>query len=280
MRSAVITIARGRHDHLRRQRAGLARSSTPPDAHMIVAMGDPALAESLERGPVPTRVLGIDAPPGEELPLAAARNAGAAAAIADGAELLVFLDVDCIPSPALMSRYAATATHPAHADALLCGPVAYLPPAGATGYDLDRLDALAAPHAARPRPVDGEVLVAEDRRLFWSLSFAVRASTWAKCGGFCAEYVGYGGEDTDFAELAHSAGIGMRWVGGATAHHQHHPVSAPPVEHVASIVRNARIFHRRWGWWPMTGWLEAFAERGLVDFDADAGWRERQGCAA
>jgi hypothetical protein len=59
----------------------------------------------------------------------------------------------------------------------------------------------------------------------------------------------------------------MRWVGGAHAFHQFHPVSDPPVEHLHDIVRNAEIFHQRWGWWPMEGWLTAFHERGLITRD-------------
>ena len=33
------------------------------------------------------------------------------------------------------------------------------------------------------------------------------------------------------------------------------------------IVRNARIFHRRWGWWPMHGWLAGFEQAGLITRD-------------
>ena len=32
-----------------------------------------------------------------------------------------------------------------------------------------------------------------------------------------------------------------------------------------------RVFADRWGWWPMQGWLDAFAERGLVRREG-AGW--------
>ncbi|MGZ5403789.1 MAG: glycosyltransferase family 2 protein, partial [Nocardioides sp.] len=82
--------------------------------------------------------------------------------------------------------------------------------------------------------------------------------------------VGYGAEDTDFAQRARRAGATMWWVGGALAHHQWHPVSDPPVEHLDDVVRNANLFHRRWGWFPMTGWLEAFARRGLADYDGES----------
>ncbi len=37
-------------------------------------------------------------------------------------------------------------------------------------------------------------------------------------------YVGYGGEETDFAWRLEAAGIPMAWVGGAVAYHQHHAV--------------------------------------------------------
>jgi hypothetical protein len=49
------------------------------------------------------------------------------------------------------------------------------------------------------------------------------------------------------------------------------PVSAPPVEHVTDIVRNANRFRERWGWFPMQGWLDAFADLGLARPVPDAG---------
>ena len=97
-----------------------------------------------------------------------------------------------------------------------------------------------------------------------ALSFAVAADTWQRLGGFCEEYAGYGGEDTDLARSARARGIGLGCVGGARAYHQHHPVSSPPVEHLDDILRNGRLFHERWGEWPMTGWLEEFERRGLI----------------
>jgi GT2 family glycosyltransferase len=97
----------------------------------------------------------------------------------------------------------------------------------------------------------------------------VSADTWSRLGGFCEQYAGYGGEDTDFAWVAASLGVPLIWVGGAHAYHQHHPVSDPPVEHLEEIVVNARTFRRRWGRWPMAGWLDAFEERGLLIRDGD-----------
>ncbi|MFC7575494.1 glycosyltransferase family 2 protein [Klenkia terrae] len=198
----MVTVVHGRHAHLTRQLAGLARQTRPADDHVVVAMGDAQV-----RAVVGTAARVLDVPAGARLPLAAARNAGADAALAGGAELLVFLDVDCIPGPDLVARYAAAAQD----DVLDSGPVTYLP--AAADYDLATLHTLADPHPARPVPADGEVLVAEDHRLFWSLSFALTGATWTRLGGFCEEYAGYGGEDTDFAETAHAAGVPLRWVG-------------------------------------------------------------------
>ena len=106
------------------------------------------------------------------------------------------------------------------------------------------------------------MLTDADPDLFWSLSFAASAEAWRQVGGFCEDYVGYGGEDTDFAHLAWPRGLDHRWHGDARAYHQWHPVSSPPVEHLDDILRNAALFHDRWGEWPMLGWLHAFEDAG------------------
>ena len=54
-------------------------------------------------------------------------NIGALAALNEGAELLAFLDVDCIPGRSLLGRYYEAGVDLEHRDALLCGPVTYLP---------------------------------------------------------------------------------------------------------------------------------------------------------
>jgi GT2 family glycosyltransferase len=262
-RVAVVTVAHGRHAHLRLQSAGLRRSAVRPDLRVVVAMDDPGIATAA--GPGAT-VIACDsgAAGGSGLPLAHARNAGAEYALRRGADVLIFLDVDCIPGEALVERYAQVCADGLPGAALFSGPVTYLPPPPAGGYRLDGLDAMTRPHPARPAPAAGELVVADDHDLFWSLSFAVSAPTWRLLGGFCEEYTGYGGEDTDFGAVARGRGVPLVWVGGAHAYHQHHPVSDPPIEHLHDIVANARIFHRRWNRWPMTGWLDAFERAGLI----------------
>jgi GT2 family glycosyltransferase len=239
--------------------------------HIVVALGDPHVAGIVADEGSPASVLDLRV--AEPLPIARGRNHGAAAALREAAELLVFLDVDCIPDTELIGRYHDTAERPRYADALLCGPVTYLPPPDPRGYLLDELPAHIDPHPARPNPPDDEIVGTTDYALFWSLSFAVTVSTWTRIGGFCERYRGYGGEDTDFAQCAAAQGVSMHWVGGAHAFHQFHPTADPPVQHVDDIVRNARVFHRRWGWWPMQGWLAGFEQAGMIS--RDAGGRPR-----
>jgi N-acetylglucosaminyl-diphospho-decaprenol L-rhamnosyltransferase len=265
---AVVTIVHGRKDHLRAQHASLARG-TAPGHYVVTAMGDPAVRSwRPSAGPAPD-VVEVPAQAGM-LPLAAARNAAADRALAGGADVLVFLDVDCLAGPSLVQAYADAARD--RPDVLWSGPVTYLPPPGPDGYPLDRLDDLDAPHPARPAPAPGERRLGGDRDLFWSLSFALHADGWRRSGGFCETYVGYGAEDTDFAAVATSAGLTLGWLGDARAYHQHHPTSSPPVQHLADILRNGAIFRRRWGRWPMEGWLLEFERLGLVERE-DGEWR-------
>ncbi|MGN6379606.1 MAG: glycosyltransferase family 2 protein [Gaiellales bacterium] len=187
--------------------------------------------------------------------------------------MLVFLDVDCIPDHELIAAYAAAAkATSSERPAVFCGPVGYLPPLTATSVSESTLAFLARDHPARQF---GRSRQLPDPNLFWSLSFAMTAPSWLTIGGFCESYVGYGGEDTDFAQLVRASGGTLHWVAGARAYHQHHESHDPPIQHVASIVRNAEMFRRRWGWYPMLAWLEEFERRGLACYDEGTGtWRE------
>jgi len=272
-RTAVVTIAQGRHEHLRGQGWGLARQSRPPDLYVVVAMGDPGVprvvAESHPQAVTP--VMGVVE---GNLPLAAARNVGAQSAILAGAEHLVFLDVDCIPEVDTVARYADILTSAAGEGAdpvVVCGEVHYLPPvAHPADYRTPGLGGRAEPHPARPT-VGPSALLPGDVRLFWSLSFAVSARDWEVIGGFSEDYVGYGAEDTDFGQRLAAAGGTMLWAGGAAAYHQHHVTDTPPRHHLLSIVRNANLFHEKWGWFPMEGWLDEFARLGLAHLDRRSG---------
>lgn len=267
---AVVITVHGRHEHLTNQLASLVRQDRRPELVSLVCMDDAQAAAVAERtlaeteGTVP-RLLVSHLPVDDgQLPLARARNLGAAVARAAGADRLVFLDVDCIAGAALVSSYSHWLAQPPLAGQVLMGTVRYLPPAPADGWTPEDLEAAGEHHPVRPRLASDEQRPCADARLFWSLSFATTVETWDRAGGFHEGYVGYGGEDTDFAMTCEDRGVRFAWVGGTDAFHQHHASSTPPVEHVASIVRNATLFAERWGWLPMSGWLEEFERRGLV----------------
>ncbi len=261
----IVTVAHGRHTHLAHQLRLLAQSD-PDSAHVVVAIEDRGIAAVAQRhrGARDVDVIALDSHP-LGLPLAWARNMGVRHALARGADVIVLLDVDCLLGVGALSRYARAAT--TCGPALLCGPVSYLDEGVVPPKLPGSLRGLRAPHPARPDPARTALLRSGDYNLFWSLNAALTPETWSHIGGFCEEYVGYGGEDTDFGWAARANGVDLVWVGGADAYHQHHPVSSPPVEHLDAIVRNAHIFHNRWGEWPMLGWLDAFAAQGLVRFD-------------
>lgn len=263
--TAVITLcSAARLDHVERQAEALATADVVHIGVWLDAEPPPALHGMTM----------LHVPPGDHgLRLAAGRNTGAAKAIDLGLRLLVFLDADCVPGSRMLHRYQdASSRHPG---ALLCGPVTYLREEQ-TDLDPLSLDRMTAPHAARPAPPDGvnHLARADDYRLFWSLSFAVTASTWERAGGFHAEYQGYGAEDTDFGRAAREAGIPLLWVGGAHAYHQWHETGSPPWAHLDDILRNAAVFADRWGDTPMEGWIAAFAEAGVIE-SRDGRWVRR-----
>lgn len=267
---AVVTVVKGRHRHLQRQRRGLVDGLTAPLVHVVVSMGDDTLSDVLsQEAGLPTALVRL--PPSEKLPLAAARNAGVAHAAELGAGSVALLDVDCIPEPALVPDYLRLlGMIPGPGPGVVAGRVRYLPEGMGEGdYTPGRLEVLGRDHPARVLP--DQPVVAGDPRLLWSLNLGVTVSDWHAIGGFDEDYVGYGGEDTDFGQRLAAAGGTMWWSTDAGVFHQWHPVSKPPLEHVADIVTNANRFHARWGWYPMEGWLEEFRSRGLVDL-GDSGW--------
>jgi GT2 family glycosyltransferase len=255
---SVLTIVRNREAHLHQLIEGLHRSARQPDELIIVDMSDEPVTIGASHFPVTVERFATDA-----LPLAAARNRAAVRARYDR---LVFLDVDCIPMSDCIGRLAGELDR---RDGLLCADIRYLGPDDArTTWTEAELLASGRPHSARNFPADGAREEANPG-LFWSLAFAIRKTRFEDLGGFDERFEGYGAEDTDFGFRSAKAGLPLLFVGGAIACHQHHESYEPPFQHVRDIVRNAQLFHDRWGRWPMEGWLEAFDAIGLVEWRSD-----------
>jgi GT2 family glycosyltransferase len=256
--TTVITLNKGRDAHLARLLEGLARGPHP-EACVVVEMGaNPVPLPDLG---FPIRRVHLEA---AGLPLARARNAGRRAATT---ERLVFLDVDCIPSADLVPSLSHDLDA---ADGLICCEIRYLP-AGtvADGWTEVALRAAGHRHPVRHFPERG-LARSENVGLFWSLAFGVRATTFDRLGGFDEGFDGYGAEDTDLAFRADALGIPVLFTAGGLAFHQHHLACDPPLQHFSDIVRNAARFRARHGLWPMDGWLDAFAARGLIG----SNWRD------
>ena len=255
-RVSVVTLKHGR----REQFEGLCRGVHACAQHVrelvVVHMNEDPHSPELELG-CEVRHVQVRA---EGLPLARARNEGFAHARGD---VVVALDVDCIPAPDL---FAGLGRHVRTHGGLIMGDVRYLPRGDYN--DLATLDERAVGHPIRPHVPRGAFVPWEDYGMFWSLCFGCTRQTYERIGGFDEHYVGYGGEDTDFAFAARQRGVGFG-LSGHRAYHQYHDVHRPPLNHMQSIVVNARRFYERWGHWPMGGWLEEFAQLGLIQWEPD-----------
>ena len=242
-----------------------------PHVHVVVSMGDPETTSLVaENGTGGGVVVTMD--PTGELPLAAARNLGVARAAELGADAVGLLDVDCLPDRSLIGDYERALAQVRSETAVISGRVKYLPE-GMTeaDYTPERVAELGRDHGARVIPEGGD-LEAADLRMLWSLNIAATVESWNRAGGFDEAYVGYGGEDTDFGQRLAAAGGSMWWTGLACAHHQYHLTVTPPVQHAASIARNANLFRATWGFDPMEGWLHDMLESGHLTREAGQ-WR-------
>ena len=252
---SVVTLAGGRPEHLRNVVIGLTRQTMLPTELIVAVIQDTPY--DLPEAPFPIRQMMVSGP---RLPLATARNAAAEAAVGDK---LVFLDMDCIPTPELLADYDRYLDQE---DGLLMGEVMYLP-GGATAGEWRYQDfaEVAVRHSDRRGPPPEGIERCEDYRCFWSLNFAMRRDTFLGTGGFDERYAGYGGEDTDFGKVVDKAGVPIAWIKGGLAYHQYHPHHMPPVHHIDSVVRNAELFEAKWGYRTMGHWLHAFRLMGLID---------------
>lgn len=165
---------------------------------------------------------------------AAARTLGGRAA---RGELLLFLDGDMLPTPcyvAAMVRALREVDHGygalvvgrrRHLDLAGLSPertLALLAAAGAGSVDPEGVPQFDDPRWLREgytRTDDLRSSGDEDFRLVISAVLGVDRATWEATGGFDEDFVGYGGEDWDFAWRAWLAGADRRHVRDAVAWH-------------------------------------------------------------
>ncbi len=260
--ASVLTLVRGRSVQLRHLMQGLAAQTVRP-RDLVIAWMQPEPEADLPDPGCPVRHIHV---PGEKLPLAAARNRAAEAA---RTELLVFLDVDCVPGPVSWQptpRPPPQRTGSSSARSCTYRRAQFLRPAftsqTSTGSD--------GTHPAKPAIPAVGLRLEPDPAQLWGLSFALPAAAWGAVGGMDETFEGYGGEETDLALRLAAQGLPTFWVAGARAYHQHHPVHVPPLQHFDSILANAARFQARHGRWCMDYWLGQFRDAGLIAWDATA----------
>ena len=192
------------------------------------------------------------------LPLASARNKGAELA---NYENLVFLDVDCIPSKTFI---AGVQTQLPFENKLFMGTPKYL--IQSLIESVDNLEEKSVDHPRRPKV--SEVTLSNDYGLFWSLCFFISNELFYKVGGFDDQFIGYGGEDTDFALKIKHAEIEF-YITPYIVYHQQHAFYRPPLNHFNAIVQNSNVYFKKWNRWPMEKHLQKFSEIGLINWEKD-----------
>jgi N-acetylglucosaminyl-diphospho-decaprenol L-rhamnosyltransferase len=260
MRVGLATIQYGRQLQLARQARAVTRLEAL-DRYVIVSME-----------PEPPRVPGAEvvhrpAVDDQALPLAAARNA-AIGELSD-MDLVVILDIDCIPDPRILDGYRNAIETIGSRHALLAGPVGYLDALAPCQLELSPEDRRRARSNVKREHSQAGVRREPRVELFWSLSYAVCPDAHYRIGGFDEGYVGYGAEDTDYAFRARERGADLWDVADAWAYHQPHPPASDDPSAVAAIAANINRFHRTWGIWPMPGWIQRSVARGDVKWTSD-----------
>lgn len=252
---SVCTIYAKRQLHLQNLVKGLKRSIIQPDELIIVCMNDylpdlPATPFEITSATINTQ--------NHYLPLAKARTK--AAEIARGNNL-IFLDVDCICHRDLVGTFNY---HLNIENALYQGSIRYLQ-SDWQKYDwiAESLDKQSSFNQLQGVEVVGRNKVSHPYELFWSLCFGIQKKTFMALGGFDSRFVGYGGEDTDFAFTARYNNIPFYKI-SALVYHQYHPTYDPPLNHLVEIVSNALVFYRKWELLPMEKWLDRFVELGYL----------------
>lgn len=248
---SVIIIVKHRLQQLQNVLEAIERATIHPHDVQIVAMDDESYSVSSDTFPIHVHRLSSD----ETLPLAAARNFGAAQA---DTNTLIFIDVDCIVEPTLFEE---TLSHISPTTVITGYPL-YLPYLPDNGV----YEALLPDTVSHPERRTIPTLTPVEHTKFWSLIFAIHKDQYTKIGGFDESFIGYGGEDTDFAQSFHKAGLKLLF---APTHviHQYHIKYDPPLNYFNAILKNAERYKEKWGRYAMYAWLQKFAAMGLITIE-------------
>lgn len=274
---AVITAGHRQHDDHLDQIGGLARAVVTPDLHVVISMGD----RDLTRGRVPLRhdrweTIVQAMPPGpQRARRVLARASGARAAVEAGAELLIFLDADALPSLHLVERYAEALGSGSADDGprMLCGGLVDPGPRPVAGYEWTRLDHLVAEDLAAAGLGAGQVVPEPLFERFRSASFGITATDLARIGGLVGTDLATSDHDLDLASRLRAAGGSLAWLGGVTALRRPRSLTDLTPRELETLVRAANRYEERWDTQLSAVPVLASAERaGLLHRDAEGRW--------
>lgn len=243
---SVITIVKNRIPQFYSLLKSLEASERKPKELVVVWMTSPSnhsLVQS-EYFPIKHRFATSDT-----LPIAKARNKGAAAC---SASTLLFLDVDCIIHPQLLSQIGSK----------ICRGTTL----GSVITELKAIPEYASYHEVSRLPESRKVRhngVNHQQQGFQSSLFAVCREDFDYVEGFDESYSGFGIGDIDFSTRCNRACITHRLL-PVTTYKQYRNCRTCPLNHLLDIVCNANLYKKKWGYYPKTEWLSTFMARGFV----------------
>ncbi len=274
LKASIIIIVSGRKTHLHNVLDGIENNTLLPSEVVIVSMNEKLELNQEKKYSFDLKLIDLFLP-SHRLPLAEARNTGAKNA---KEEMLIFLDVDCIPSPNFLDKMATCLSKSIDNDFMKTGLVMATPrylnflteeqKQAGIAKDMNFLIENSQFHPHRPEIIE-PCQRTEQYEIFWSLCFGLSKTKFAEIGGFDEDFVGYGGEDTDFSFMAREKNIPF-FLSNAIVFHQQHAVSSPPLGHFEDIVTNANVFYKKWNRWAMEAWLIEFKELDLIEWNENS----------
>lgn len=223
-RVAIVTTAHNQHAELLQQVEGIALNTLTPALHVLVAMADKTLGKSqlpvtTDRWDTVIRTARTDTR--RPLPVGAARNLGAATAIDEGCDTLIFLDAHLVPGPRLLEVAAQRALSARHAAPVLwCGEVRRLAAPAGPGQPVHGLESRADPTMNPPLlPVDYEGALAKPTAVTPGV-LVITAEGFQATTGFPVGDTDAQDVDAAFARVVLAAGGTLVRFGGGPAYEQ------------------------------------------------------------
>lgn len=223
-RVAILTTSHDQHAQLLHQIGGIALGTLIPDLHVVVAMADKTLATGKvplrsDRWETIIRTARTDAR--GPLPVAAARNLAAHAAIEAGSEVLIFLDAHLIPGPRLLEAAVDRATSDRHQPPVLwCGELRRLPRPKGPGQPVHALEDIASAAPNPPLlPPDHETVVAGPESVAGG-TLVITAQGYRGTDGFPVGVAGAESVDVAYARTIQATGGTIVRFGGGPAYQQ------------------------------------------------------------